>query len=253
MKEQNEKINILSVPISTADRACQLRYLKERLSRGERTVVFTPNPQMLLRALRQKELRALLRTADVSLADGIGLQIAASIQKQPVPQRVAGIDAAEELLTFAAERGFSVFLLGGAKGRAHRAARLLQRQYSGLRIVGCHNGYFNKSGEDNRRVLRLIRGVRPDILFVCFGFPAQERWIHDNIDSLPSVRLAMGLGGSIDVWSGNVKRAPAPVREIGMEWLWRALHEPKRLKILLEIPQFLLCVNAQRRVCDKRK
>jgi N-acetylglucosaminyldiphosphoundecaprenol N-acetyl-beta-D-mannosaminyltransferase len=112
-------------------------------------------------------------------------------------------------------------------------------RYPTLQICGVHHGYFDKSGAENAEVIKKIRTAAPDILFVCFGFPAQEKWITDNLSSLPSVKLALGLGGSLDVWSGNIRRAPLLVQKAGLEWLWRTVLEPKRARIFLDIPHFL--------------
>ena len=127
-----------------------------------------------------------------------------------------------------------VFLLGGKEGVARRAAKKLSLKYSGLRICGTHSGYFQKYGEENAAVLRRINEANADILFVCFGFPMQERWIDENLPALPHLRLAAGLGGSLDIWSGNTKRAPKMLQTRGLEWAWRMMREPKRLKNLVE-------------------
>ena len=130
---------------------------------------------------------------------------------------------------------------------AEAAAKNLKCRLPSLNICGTHHGYFEKSGKENYLVLEEIRAAAHDILFVCFGFPMQERWICDNLSSLTSVRIAMGLGGSLDVWSGNKKRAPKALQAMGLEWLWRSAFEPKRLKILLKIPKFLYFSLLQRK------
>jgi N-acetylglucosaminyldiphosphoundecaprenol N-acetyl-beta-D-mannosaminyltransferase len=151
---------------------------------------------------------------------------------------VAGISFGEALLAEAARRGDRVFLLGGKDGVAPRAAEKLQKKYPGLIICAAYWGYFEKSGEENRRVLDMIRACRPDILFVCFGFPVQEYWIRQNLPHLPSVRVAAGLGGSLDVWAGDVRRAPVFVQKWGLEWAWRMAAEPERLTQLPQILRF---------------
>lgn len=247
MKDTAHTTRILSVIFDTSRAEEQIKELKRRLDNGTPTKVFTPNTQMLLRAAANKDMSRLLNRADVNLPDGIGLCLAAKRLGIAFPARISGIDSAETILAYAAHKGYSVFLLGGKKGHAHRAARELVRKYPKLSIAGCHNGYFEKKGSDNERVLRLINGARPDILFVCFGFPEQEQWIYDNFRKIPSLRLAMGLGGSIDVWSGDAKRAPMLYRNMGLEWLWRAVKEPRRLRIFLDIPRFILLTEAQKR------
>lgn len=207
------------------------RKLEKRLAHGVSTTLFTPNLEMLVRSSEDKALRTLLNSANIRLPDGIGIYLCALFGGMRPPARTTGIDCAEALLSLAEKRGYSVFLLGGRQGVARRAATKLRRRYRALKVVGTHHGYFDKrqGADENNSVIRSINEARPDVLFVCFGFPLQERWISENISSLPSVKLAMGLGGSLDVWSGDVRRAPKAFRNAGLEWLWRIAREPKRL------------------------
>ena len=155
-------------------------------------------------------------------------------------ERVAGIDFAKAILERAQDPPLRVFLLGGKEGVAARAKERLLHTYPSLCICGVHHGYFQKDGEENERLLSFIRAACPDILFVCFEFPVQEEWIDQNISSLPSVRVAIGLGGTLDVFAGDVKRAPKFVSRLGLEWLWRMAREPKRFKHLPDLLHFYL-------------
>jgi len=235
----NDKIRILSVEFPIMSKAEARERAALFLDAPTGAKIFTPNPQMLLAAKKDPSFSAILNSAELLLPDGVGIKIASHLQKKPIPERIAGIDAAYWILEKARERGLSVYLLGGKPQIASRAAEELKKALPDLNIRGTHHGYFDKRGEENMAVVSEIRKAAPDILFVCFGAPAQERWICENIASLPSVRIAMGLGGSLDVWSGNAKRAPRLVQALCLEWLWRASREPKRLKIFIEIPQFL--------------
>jgi N-acetylglucosaminyldiphosphoundecaprenol N-acetyl-beta-D-mannosaminyltransferase len=174
----------------------------------------------------------------MNIPDGIGVRIAARLRDARI-ESMSGIDLGESLLSIAARSGLRVFFLGAKRGIAKKAAENMRVRHPTLQICGTQHGYFDKSGEKNAAVLEKIRSASPDILFVCFGFPAQERWITDNLASLPSVKLAMGLGGSLDVWSGNLRRAPLLIQKAGLEWLWRTVLEPKRARIFLDIPRFL--------------
>jgi N-acetylglucosaminyldiphosphoundecaprenol N-acetyl-beta-D-mannosaminyltransferase len=194
---------------------------------------------MLLAASKDRELRKLLNSSELNIPDGVGVRLAARLRGVRL-ESMSGIDIAEELLSVAASEGCRVFFLGAKRGVAEKAAENMRVRYSTLQICGVHHGYFDKSGAENVDVLKKIRAAAPDILFVCFGFPAQEKWITDNLASLPSVKLAMGLGGSLDVWSGNIRRAPLLVQKAGLEWLWRTVLEPKRARIFLDIPRFLI-------------
>lgn len=200
------------------------------LAEGEVNVVFTPNALMLDACRRDVRLAELLNRSSLSLPDGAGVLLAARRQGIPLKERVAGIEFGEALLARAAKEGLRVFLLGGAAGIAERAAEELRKRFDGLCICGTCWGYFEKNGEENRRVLYEIRESRADILLVCFGFPLQERWIAENLAALTHLRVVAGLGGSLDVWAGRVRRSPRFVSRLGLEWAWRMVHEPRRLK-----------------------
>ena len=206
---------------------------------GEPCVVFTPNALMLERVRRDAELAKLLNRASLSLPDGRGVLWAAKKMGTPLCERVAGIDFGEEILARAERSGLRVFLLGGGEGVAESAGENLRKKHPRLCICGTTWGYFNKIGEENTRTVSYIRACRPDILFVCMGFPVQERWAVDNLHHLTDIRVIACLGGSLDVWAGDLHRAPVWMSNIGMEWLWRMLCQPKRFANLPHILSFL--------------
>ncbi len=206
---------------------------------GEPCVVFTPNALMLERCRRDVELAHLLNRASLSLPDGAGVLWAAEKMGAPLCERVAGIDFGAELLFRAERAGLRVFLLGGGEGVAERAAENLRKKHPRLCICGTTWGYFERTGEENKSVVSYIRACRPHILFVCMGFPVQERWVTENLHHLTDIRVIACLGGSLDVWSGDICRAPAWMSRAGMEWLWRMLRQPKRLSALPEMISFL--------------
>ena len=201
--------------------------------------VVTPNAVMLDACRRDVSLKALLARADLSLPDGAGVLLAARRAGTPLACRVAGIDFGEALLARAEREGLRVFLLGGGEGVAQRAAASLLEIYPRLRICGTYWGYFDQTGEEDRRLCEHLRLLRPDILLVCLGFPLQERWIDTHRSYLAGVRVIAGLGGSLDVWAGDTQRAPRPLRALGMEWAWRMAHEPRRLR---QIPAIMRTV-----------
>lgn len=244
MKKATVRILSLTLPVLTRDEAH--RALLRMLNHKKGARVYTPNPRMALRLALCPALRPTFSRAELLLPDGVGLVMASRLLGKPLPARITGIDTAEYLLRVAEARGLSVALLGGKQGVAEAAACRLRQRHPRLRVVFCHHGYFEKSGKENEGVLRALRRAAPDILFVCFGFPAQEAWIDRYASSLPSLRLCIGLGGALDVWSGNAKRAPVWLSHIGLEWLWRTLRDPKRYRNFLDIPLFLSLVMRQR-------
>ncbi len=243
----NDVVTLLSIPLKKLDKRKADARLEQAMENDRRcTKVYTPNPQILLKAHDAPALRDLLSRADLLLPDGIGLCIGARLLGSPLPCRIAGIDAAYAVLEMAEKRGLSVALLGAAPDVADRAAEKLRHELPHLRICYTHHGYFDRNGAENETVLAELRAAAPDILFVCFGFPAQEIWIDQNACKLPSLRLCMGLGGSLDVWAGTCRRAPRAMSACGLEWLWRVLCEPRRARIFLDIPHFLFLVLRQR-------
>ena len=198
----------------------------DRIKKNRQTAVFTPNSEIIYKSSKSKDLFATLRRANLLFPDGIGSYLGMKLFNIPVQNRTAGIDLAEIILNECAKSGCKVFLLGGKDGIADQAAIKLKNKYKGLNICGCHHGYFDRDQD----VINKINSSGADILFVCLGFPKQEKWIAKNLNLLPSVKLAMGLGGSLDVWSGNVKRAPRLVSNMGLEWLWRTCQDPKKVK-----------------------
>ena len=231
--------DILGVRITKSSKRELLSRLAADLKHGRQSAIFTPNSQMLLAASKDQELRELLNGSELNIPDGAGVRLAARLRGVR-RESMSGIDIAEELLSVAVSKGYRVFLLGAKRGVAEKAADNMRVRYPTLQICGMHHGYFDKNGEENAAVIEKIRAAAPDILFVCFGFPAQEKWIADNLASLPSVKLALGLGGSLDVWSGNLRRAPLLIQKAGLEWLWRTVLEPKRARIFVDIPSFLI-------------
>lgn len=255
MPTKTPSVSLLGVPLSALSRAAAEERLCALLRKTSGALVFTPNPDMLWQAHCSPAFRRLLQKADLLLPDGVGVTLAARLMGTPLPARLPGIDMAETILSHAAEQNLSVFLLGGKAGVAERAKANWGKRVPALRIVGTHHGYFDKHcrSAENQALLRQLQQAKPDILFVCFGSPLQEQWIADNAPRLPFLRLAMGLGGSLDVWSGDLPRAPRLFRRLGLEWLWRSAREPRRLRILFRLPRFLFAVLREAKSKAKEK
>ena len=206
---------------------------------GGGTVV-TANPETLLHCRADPEYARAVNGADLVLADGVGDLMAGRILGTPLPERVAGADLTPRLLRALAARGGSVFLYGGKTGIAEAAARELEQAYPGLRIAGTENGYISDDGPLTAR----LRTLRPDLVLAGLGAPKQELWMQRNRDSLESVLI--GVGGLLDVFAGTVRRAPESWRRCGIEWLYRLIREPKRLKRVARLPMILLLAAKER-------
>ena len=213
-----------------------VRYIEKRKKSGLKTSVFTPNVEILAGCAKDAEAGRLLRRGDLLLPDGIGVYIAAKLRGYRPRERTNGIDLAEKLMK---DHGgeISLFLLGAKPGVAEKAATRLRERHPSLRVVGYHHGYFSK--EENESIARMIDNSGADTVFVCLGSPRQERWIVENLPKLKYVSLAIGLGGSLDVWSGNLRRAPSAFRILGIEWLFRICVSPERIKRLPALLSFI--------------
>lgn len=202
-------------------------------------VVVTLNPEMVMQARRDLGFLRLLEQADWRVPDGVGIVWACRLLGQPVPERVAGIELAEALLQACAELKVGAFLLGGRPGVAEEAARRLARRIRGLEVTGSWHGYFAEGSPEEQQLLEKLRQLRPGLLLVGMGSPRQERWMMRHRSQLQgAVAVAVGVGGSLDVWAGRVARAPWLFRRTGTEWLYRLLRQPWRARRMLALPQF---------------
>lgn len=249
---KRRRISILGVGIDAltlAEARSAIADAVERVRSGQARPgmhVVTANPEIVMATRVDPAFAQALRAADWVLPDGVGIVWAARLLGTPIPERVPGIELTEALLELAARRGYRVFFLGAAEGVAEEAARNVCRRFPGLQIVGTHHGYF--APEEEAAVVALVERARPDLLFVALGAPKQELFIARHRRSW-SVPVAMGIGGTLDVLSGRVRRAPRWVRAMGLEWLYRFLRQPSRFPRLLALPRFavLVLLDAVRR------
>ncbi len=220
--------NILGVNIDSISMADAVKKANEFFD-GKPHTVFTPNPEIILECEKDENLKNIVNSADLNLPDGIGVVIASKILKSSVKDRVSGFDYVCQLL----KTGRSFYLFGGKPGIAQKAMDNLIKD--GVNVVGCHDGYF----EDDSEIVEDIISKNPDILVVCLGAPKQEKWIYKNKDKL-NVPISIGAGGSLDVLAGEVQRAPEIYQKLCIEWLYRAVKEPKkRLPRIIKLPIFV--------------
>ena len=235
-----KKIKIRGLYFDNVTMREALAFAERSLAEKRAVCVFTPNAEIAQLALENGDVMRLMNGADLLLPDGAGILLASEILKKPLAEKVAGVDFGMGVLSLAAQKGYSVFLLGGKPNIAEAAAKKLKRRFPALKIVGTHDGYFEKGGAENNEVLKQIHDSGAQILFVCFGAPAQEKWITENKHRLPDVHLFAGLGGSLDVYAGTVKRAPDFFIKARLEWFYRLLQEPKRFRRMMKLPKYIL-------------
>jgi len=211
------------------------------MASGTGHYVVTPNPEFIQNAKRDEEFRCLLNGADLAVADGIGVIYAAKILGRPLKEKVTGIGLAAGLCERMAKKGMKLFLLGAKPGVAEEAGEKLRARYPGLTICGVHDGYFT----DDTPVVEQIRRSEADAVFVCLGAPKQEKWMARNGEAC-GAKLLLGLGGSLDVFAGQVKRAPEGWQKLGLEWLYRLIKQPSRIGRMARLPLVLVDALAAR-------
>ncbi|MDP4093054.1 MAG: WecB/TagA/CpsF family glycosyltransferase [Bacillota bacterium] len=235
-------VDILGVPVDsvTMEQAKQkvIDYVHE--NNGTR-MVFTPNSEILMAAQRDPGLKDILKNADLLVADGAGVVLAARILRLNIPEKVSGIDLVKNLLQVSEKEGLSYFLFGSKPGVAEAAGEKMKETYGNIDIKGYRNGYFSK--EDEPQIVEQVNSSGADIILVALGAPKQEKWIYEYREALKA-KVCIGIGGSLDVFAGNVKLAPDFFRNHGLEWLYRLCKEPRRYKRMLDLPRFIFRVIA---------
>ena len=201
------------------------------------SAIFTPNPEIIMCAKQDDELKGILNGADLCTADGIGVVYGAKILNDPVPERVAGFDLTCALLERLAKTGDGVFLFGAKPGVAEIAKSNLEKKYPGINVAGTRNGYFK--AEDEPGIVDQINKSGAKLLLVCLGAPKQEKWIEAHKAEL-NVNLCMGVGGTLDVLAGVAKRAPEIFIKLNMEWVYRLLKNPSRIGRFAALPKFII-------------
>lgn len=214
-------------------------------------VIFTPNTEIVMACKTDLEMRKLINSADLVVADGIGLIYASRIHKRPLKERVTGFDISMNILKMGEKRKVKLYLLGGKDGIAKAAKENIERDYPGIEVVGYHHGYFKGSqfgvedDETEAKIISEINELKPDVIFVGFGFPKQEVWIDYNRDRL-NTKLLIGNGGVIDILAGVSKRAPDIFIKLNLEWFYRLVKQPSRIVRQMALPKFLISVLINR-------
>lgn len=256
-----EKVKILKVRFDSVNlnKATELSLLwaKDKKQR----YITTPNPEILLESTKNAKFRKILNKSSLNIPDGIGILWAAKFLKitkntnsifiklfkglyslaaipffpkyirTELKERVTGVDLVENICKDSINKEIRIFLLGAADGVAEETQKVLGQKYPGVKIVGTHAGTPN--APDEKEIISIVSKARPDILFVAYGAPKQEMWISRNLKKMPSVSLAAGIGGTFDFISGKTKRSPLWMQRFGLEWLFRLINQPSRIKRII--------------------
>ncbi|MBD3311748.1 MAG: WecB/TagA/CpsF family glycosyltransferase [Candidatus Magasanikbacteria bacterium] len=247
------KKDVLGVKLDMLTKKEVLLKITSFLDNNKGYKIYTPNPEMLVDAQKDKEFRDILNSSDLNTCDGKGIEF---VTKGRI-RRIPGVDLMLDICKLAAEREKSVYLLGsGSEDVVEKTKKELIKKFPKLKISGIHPGpkitmkqynnitiQIDLNKEENQQIINNINLTKPDILFVAFGHPKQEKWINQYLKEMPSLKIAMGVGGSFDFISGKVKRAPKWIRTIGLEWLWRLILQPWRIKRIWKATGKFLFLN----------
>ena len=267
-----ETVEILGVRFHNLTRVEAARAIAALAQSGHRAYVVKPYSEFMPRAVRDAAIRDLLNAADLCLADGIGIlwaahylslpggtqralwQLPLSLAslalnlgaiRRPLKENMAGVDLTWEMLAALDASGASIFLLGGIEAELSATRERIKSRFPRLRVGGAHSGHFDVRGPANEAVIKEINAAAPQALLVAMGFPLQERWISANLARL-NVNVAVAEGGSFSFISGATRRAPLWMRRAGLEWLFRLLRQPWRLRRQLALPVFVWLVVRER-------
>jgi N-acetylglucosaminyldiphosphoundecaprenol N-acetyl-beta-D-mannosaminyltransferase len=229
------KTDVLGIKYDNVNFSQALEEIYSLANGRNSNIVVTPNAEIAERCFSDKALCRAVLSADYVIPDGFGVVLASKICSDPLKERVCGYDIARELLPLIARDGKKLYILGAKPGIAERAAEVMRADNPGLDICGIHDGYFKDDGE----IVSEINSLSPDFLYVALGFPRQEIWMTNNREKL-NVGVMLGIGGSIDVFAGEVKRAPDFYIKHHLEWLYRLMKQPSRIGRMMKLPKYVL-------------
>lgn len=256
------KKDVLGIKIDDINIDQATETVKGWLSSSVKRYIVTPNPEIVVMAQKDETLKKIINNADLAIPDGNGLKMSKLFSSKigsDIVCNTPGIDLMGELIKLASDNGFTVGFLGGMDGVAKKTAERLLKKYPKLKVVFAESGgEVDKDGEEielrsknyeswkkrkNHNSLFMIPDS--DLLFVAFGPPKQEKWISNNLSKIP-VKVAMGVGGSLDILSGQVTRAPNVIRALGCEWLFRLIIQPWRIKRQLSLLKYIWLLTKER-------
>ncbi len=230
MITDNKRIKFLNTYIDNLNINEVLIKIDEMVNDGLPHYIVTPNVDHIVKLENDTEFKKVYEHADLILADGMTLIWISKLYGKPIKEKISGSDLVPEVCRIAAERGYSIFILGGKARIAEKAKTNLENTYTGIRIVGTYSPKFGfeQDYEELNKINHLIRITKPNILLACLGCPRQEKFIYENCDKYQA-NVSICAGATVDFLAGNIKRAPKWMSDAGFEWFYRFLQEPKRL------------------------
>ncbi|MBL4937422.1 WecB/TagA/CpsF family glycosyltransferase [Clostridium sp. YIM B02515] len=230
-------VKILGVPFNriTTDGTVDIIENQINSDRKKPYHIITGNPEIVVSYKKEKVLQDIIDDTDLITPDGVGIILASKWKKDLLPERVTGVDLLARVLDRGNERGWSFYFLGADEETNKKAVEIIKEKNSNIVVTGRHNGFFNK--EEEEKIIEEISNLKPDILIVALGAPRAEKWIYNNKLRL-NAKVTFGVGGSLDVIAGKVKRAPLIWQKLNIEWLHRLLSQPSRWRRQLVLPVF---------------
>jgi N-acetylglucosaminyldiphosphoundecaprenol N-acetyl-beta-D-mannosaminyltransferase len=225
-----EKVQLLNTQIDNLSMQETINSIDKMIQTKQKSYIVAVNVDVVMKIEKDPVLKQIVKESDLALADGKPLIWISRMQKQPIKEKISGSDLVPKLCHMAAEKGYTIFILGGKDGIAEKAKQRLEQQYPSIRIVGVYAPPigFEKDPSELEKINRMISQVSPNLLIVCFGCPKQEKFIYENIEYY-NADVSICAGATVNFLAGNVKRAPKWMSDHGLEWFYRFLQEPRRL------------------------
>ena len=241
---ERDCVELLGVPIDRVSISETLDRIEAFIESGRPHLVVTADATAVVIAQSNHDFLKLVKNADLVTPDGNGILWAGKHLGHQFPERVSGVDIMDHVCQLSAQKSYRLFLLGAEPGIAKQAGEQLTKKYPGCNVVGSHDGYFSKDRDFD--VAKEIAETKPDVLFVAMGMPRQEQFIRAT-QHIIQAKVSMGVGGSLDVFSGKTKRAPDLFQRLKLEWLWRLILNPRKISKVKNLPIFVMLVRREKR------
>lgn len=236
------QVAIFDIPVDHLSKNRLIKNVYTELERKQKNcVIVTANPEIIMQTQKKPAYKEAVLGSDYIIPDGYGIILASRILQQPLPEKIVGYELLHTFLEYASLNNKSVYFFGAQEGVAVDAAINATQLYPGLQTAGTRNG-FSGIG---RETAEAIASTKPDFLFIGLGVPLQEQWAIQNRDLFPHSVL-MGVGGSFDVLSGRIKRAPRFFLDRNLEWFYRLLSQPARIIRMIQLPLFVAKIYKQK-------
>lgn len=231
-----QHVRIMDIPFINESKINILKSIHNAIQNKNKKFIVTANPEIVMETRKDKNYKSIIQSADYIIPDGIGILLAAKRKKTPIKERIPGVELMEDMLEYANTHKKTCYFLGAEAKVNHALVKKVKMHYPDLIIGGSHHGFFELN---DTSIVEDVKNSNADIIFVALGFPRQEKWIYQNYENFDK-GVFMGVGGSFDVISETVKRAPKLWIKLNLEWLYRIIIQPTRVNRIFVVIKFLL-------------